>query len=138
VGCRFAGGQDGIEQSGGCYNVGIYDCTFHQQTGYAIKNTAGAGIAAPYRWEIKRNRFHECANWMGTWDAHNFEIMDNTVLETTTLLINTSNGTYNVITGNKFSIAAADFDPVGNVTGDATDVWSNTLKDAIETGLPAN
>lgn len=44
-----------------------------------------------------------------------------------------------VITGGgAFTIAAADFDPAGGVTGVTGDVWSNTLTDTIETGLPAN
>jgi hypothetical protein len=137
--CRFASGQDGIEQSGGCYNVGIYNCSIHDITGYALKNTAGAGIAAPYRWQIKKNRFNNCANWMGAWDANNFEIHDNTISKITTALINTSGGAgYNTILRNSFDIAAANFDPAGGVTGHATDVWSNYLLDTIETGLPAN
>lgn len=139
VGMRYASGRDGIEQSGGCYNVGIYESTFHDLTGYAIKHTAGAGINDPYRWQIKRNRFAGCGNWMGVWNAHQFEIHDNVIAEITTLLLNTSGGSgHNSILRNAFDIAAVDFDPVGNVVGHATDVWSNTLKDAIETGLPAN
>lgn len=137
--CRFASGQHGIEQSGGCYNVGIFGCSFHDVTGYALKNTAGAGIAAPYRWQIKRNRFQGCANWMGAWSAHQFEICENVVGEITTALIDVSGGSgHNVLVRNAFDIAAADFDPAGGVTGHSTDVWSNYLKDAIETGLPAN
>jgi len=138
-GIRFASGQDGIEQSGGCYNVGIFDCSFHDLTGYAIKHTAGAGIANPWRWQIKGNRFQGCANWLGVWNTHAWEITDNVIGEITTALINVAGGSgHNVILGNVFDIAAADFDPNGGVTGHATDVWSNYLKDAIETGLPAN
>ncbi|MCR4375914.1 MAG: right-handed parallel beta-helix repeat-containing protein [Acidobacteria bacterium] len=138
-GCRFASGQDGIEQSGGCYNVGIFDCSFHDLTGYALKHTAGAGIANPYRWQIHRNRFHKNANFMGVWNTHNFEIHDNTILRTTTALIDLSGGEgYNTILRNAWDIAAADFDPTGGVTGHSTDVWSNYLKDALESGLPAN
>lgn len=139
IGCRFAGGQDGIEQSGGCYNVGIYGCSFHDFTGYALKNTAGAGIAAPYRWQIKGNRFGGNANFMGVWDAQQFEIHDNVIVKTTTALIDTSGGVgYNTILRNAWDIAAADFDPTGGVTGHATDVWSNYLTDAIETGIPTD
>jgi hypothetical protein len=138
-GCRFASGQDGIEQSGGCYNVGLFGNSFHDLTGTALKNTTGAGIAAPYRWQIKSNRFQGCVNWMGAWSAHQFEITDNVIGEITTAYLNTSGGAgHNVILRNIFDIAAVDFDPVGGLTGHATDVWSNYLKDAIETGLPAN
>lgn len=139
IGCRFASGRDGIEQSGGCYNVGIYDNSFHDLTGYAIKHTAGAGVAACYRWQIKRNRFQACANWFNAFAFNHFEIHDNVIGSITTGLLDTSGGAgHNTILRNAFDIAAADFDPVGGVTGHATDVWSNYLKDAIETGLPAN
>jgi hypothetical protein len=138
-GCRFASGQDGVEQSGGCYNVRIENSRFHDLTGYCIKNTGGAGIAASYRWEIVGNDFNGCANWMGVWDGNSFYIADNRIAHITTALINLSGGTgYNAIVRNTFDIAAADFDPAGGVTGKAGDVWSNYLTDALETGLPAN
>lgn len=138
-GCRFASGLYGLEDSGGCYNVGIFDNTFNDTTDFAIKHTSGAGIAACYRWEIKRNRFDGCAKWIDTFNPHAWEIMDNTVLEITTPGVNTSGGDgHNVVVGNKFDIAAADFDPNGGFTSHATDVWSNTLTNSIETGLPAN
>lgn len=138
-GIRFASGRDGIEQSGGCYNVRIERCRFHDLTGYCIKNTAGAGIAASYRWEIVNNDFNGCANWMGAWNGNSFYIADNRIAHITTALIDLSGGTgYNAIIRNTFDIAAADFDPAGGVTGKAGDVWSNYLTDAIETGLPAN
>lgn len=137
--CRFASGKDGIESDGGVYNIGIYDCSFHDLTGHALKHTSGAGIANPYRWQIKRNRFQECANWMGAWNTHAWEITDNVIGEITTDLIDLSGGEgHNVILRNAFDIAAADFDPTGGVTGHSTDVWSNYLTDAIETGLPAD
>jgi hypothetical protein len=139
IGCRFASGKNGIESSGGAYNVGIYDCSFHDLTDYAIKHTAGAGIAASYRWQIKGNRFQGNAKWIDTFNGNSWEITDNVVVKTTTPGLVTSGGTGgNAIVRNVFNIAAADFDPAGGFTGHATDVWSNYLTDAIETGLPAN
>ncbi len=136
-GCRFASGQDGIEGIGMPYNVKIEGCSFHDLTGYAIKQ-GGVAIAAPHRWQIKRNRFQTCVNWMGVWTADGFEIQENTISEITTLRLNTSGGAgHNIITGNKFDIAAVDMDASGNIAGHATDVWSNTLLDTIETGVPA-
>lgn len=138
-GIRFASGQDGLEQSGGCYNVRIEGCRFHDLTGYCIKNTAGAGVAASYRWEIVNNDFNACANWMGAWAGNSFYIADNRIAKITTALIDLSGGTgYNSVVRNSFDIAAASFDPAGGVTGKAGDVWSNYLTDALETGLPAN
>lgn len=139
IGCRFASGQDGVEQSGGCYNVKILDNSFHDLTGHALKTTAGAGIANTYRWQVKGNRFQGCANWMGAWNTHQFEITDNVIGEITTALIDLSGGEgHNVVVRNAFDIAAADFDPTGGVTPHATDVWSNYLIDAVESGLPAD
>ena len=138
-GCRFASGQDGIEASGGPYNIGIYGCRFHDLTGYCINHTAGAGIAACYRWQIVGNDFSKCANWIDKFDGNSWEILNNTITQITTNYIDTSGGAgYNTIVGNRFSVAAAAFDPTGKVKGHATDVWSNYLIDAIETGLPAD
>lgn len=138
VNIRFASGQDGIEGVGMPYNVGIYGCTFHDLTGHCIKQS-GVAVAAPYRWQIVGNRFAGCANWIGAITAHQFEIRDNVVVEITTPGIDTSGGAgHNVIVDNMFDILAASFDPVGGFTGHASDVWSNTLLDAVETGVPAN
>lgn len=138
LGVRFASGQNGFEQSGGLYNVGIFDCTFHDLTGYAIKHTAGAGIAAPFRWQILRNRFGSCANLMGVWAAHQFQFCDNDIKEITTNYLDFRTGSANTVLRNSFDVAAADFDPTGKVGGSATDNWSNYLLDAIETGIPAD
>ena len=139
LGCRFASGYDGVEDSGGCFNVKIDNCIFMAMTHYAIAQVTGAGIGTLLQWEVTNNRFIGNANWMGpAWSGNYNKITGNEVLNTTTLLIDTSGGANNTIVGNTFNIAAADFDPAGLVTGDATDVWSNTLLDAIETGLPTN
>lgn len=140
VGCRFASGKYGLEDSGGCYNVGIYNSDFHDLTDYAIKSTVGAGVGIMYRWQVRGNRFLDCSKWISFPSAgKEWEIIGNSVLKITTPGIDTSGGAGgNVVVGNSFDIAAADFDPVGGFTGDATDVWSNTLLNAIETGIPAN
>jgi hypothetical protein len=136
--CRFASGQDGIEQSGGAGHVGVYDCFFTSLTGTAIKHTGGAGVGFPIRWVVEDSRFTSNANIMTAVAAQDYKITGNTFITTTTLTFNFTGGARNVVAGNYFNIAAADFDPAGGVTGTATDVWSNTLLDAIETGLPAN
>lgn len=136
--CRFASGRDGVEQSGGCYNVKIADSAFHDLTGTALKTTAGAGIAAPYRWEILRNRFAGCVNLMGAWSARQFVIKWNDVKEITTLYLNLSGGSHNTVVDNTFDVTAANFDPTGNVRGSTTDSWANYLIDAYEVGLPAD
>lgn len=141
IGCRFASGQDGIEQSGGCGHVGIYDCFFTGLTGVALKHTIGAGAGFPIRWEIVGNRFNSCPSIMTAVAAQDYRIQENTFMFASgpTLVFDFTSGARNAVIRNVFNIAAADFDPAGTVTGSgATDVWSNTLTDAIETGLPAN
>lgn len=148
--CRFASGQDGIEGSGGPGHVGIYGCYFTSLTGVALKNTVGAGIGNPFfRWQIggsglAGNRFQQCPSIMTAGASTDVSIQGNSFMFTAapTLVFNFTGGARINVGGtvrNSFNIAAADFDPAGGVTGSgATDVWSNTLTDAIETGLPAN
>ena len=139
IGCKFASGQDGIENSGGCNHVDVIECMFHDLTGYCIKQTTGAGIGTSYRWRLLRNQFLACANWLGALGGGSWIIEDNHIANITTALIDTSSGPgFNRIVRNSFDIAAAAFDPTGGVTGDAKDVWSNYLTDTIETGLPAD
>jgi hypothetical protein len=60
-------------------------------------------------------------------------------IDSGTATINLTGGTApNYVIGNAFNIAADDFDPAGGVTGVSGDVWSNTLTNEIQTGLPAN
>ena len=126
LGCRFAAGLDGIRGTE-VFNVHIADCIFYDHTGYAIKHVSGAGVAAPYRWTVENNRFDLCANWMGAWTASHFVIRNNVITNITTLRLDTRLGDHNVVVGNVFDIAAADFDNSGEIYGAATDVWSNTL-----------
>lgn len=141
IGCRFAGGANGIEQSGGCGHVGVYNNFFTTLTGTAIKHTVGAGAGFPIRWDIVDNRFNSCPTIMTAVAAQDYRIKENafSFASAPTLVFNFTSGARNTIVRNSFNIAAVDFDPAGGVTGSgATDVWSNTLTDAIETGLPAN
>lgn len=139
--CRFASGQDAIEQSGGCGHVGIYGCFITSMTGFAIKDTVGAGQGYPIRWELIGNRFLDNANVL-KMSCQQWTIRNNSFINTTTEVLDTDAGDaasgYNVVVDNYFNIAPADFDPVGNVEGNTTDIWSNYLTTAIETGVPAN
>lgn len=143
--CRFASGQDGIEDSGGCGHVGVYGSYFTGMTGVALKQTVGAGIGQPYfRWDVgfgNGNRFQDCPSLTTARGAQFFRFAENTVsfAGAVTLGFNFTGGKQNQVIRNVFNVAAADFDPAGGFTGSgATDNWSNTLTDAIETGLPAN
>lgn len=136
-GMRFASGQDGIEQSGGCYNVSILENSFHDLTGYAIKHTTGAGIAAPYRWDIIGNRFGGCVNLMGAWAARQFRVLHNHIAEITTLYFDFLTGSHNVVAFNFIDKAAANVNIAGNFRGSTSDTWHNYTVTTVATGLPA-
>lgn len=139
VNCRFASGQHGIEQSGGCHENGIFHCRFNDLTGFAIKDTTGAGQGYPHSWEIRDSRFQDnvnvlkmaCTGWVVTGNAF---------LNTTTEIFDTDAGDAtagkNIVVGNYFNVAAAGFGPTQNVEGNSTDVWSNYLVDGIESKQP--
>lgn len=58
-GCRFVGGNMGIQDAGGCYNILIDDCEFFNitdGTAYAITNTSTA-VANPLNWTVRNSRF---------------------------------------------------------------------------------
>ena len=142
VGCRFVGGLIQIEDYGGASNVLIEDCSFEDSVG------AGGGaivvtnqsIRIPQRWLVRNNKFLPGVNGMvGAWVDS--VIRDNTIAKATTATLNLASGNTglrNFIVFNYFNIAAADFDPAGGVTGNATDTWINYLSDVLEFGVPAN
>ncbi len=140
--CRFTGGLIGLEDYGGHSNVLIEDCSFEDLAGVgggAIVVT-NQGIAIPSRWLIRNCRILPCVNGIvGAWvDSI---IRDNTIAKSTTTTMNLASGNTglrNFVVFNFFNIAAADFDPTGGVTGNATDTWINYLSDALEFGQPAD
>lgn len=137
LGMRFVGNYIGIEDNGGHFNVTVDGCTFQDNTNGGIKSTSTT-IAAPLMWRIVNNRFKVNASPIVMPFSSAF-INNNTFIGSTTAVINLTGGTApNIVTFNTFDIDAADFDPAGGVTGVSGDVWHNLLKDAIETGLPAN
>lgn len=144
VGMQFQGGFIHIEDDGGSFNVRIDGCTFMLAAGVgggAIVSTSTT-VAAPYKWVITNSVFESNVNHIVmpfNKAVIGFGGQGNVFLAATTAVINLTGGTApNVVNGNVFNIAAADFDPAGGVTGVTGDAWSNTLTDAIETGLPAN
>lgn len=144
INCRFASGQDGIEQSGGAGHVGIYGCFFTSLTGVALKHTGGAGIGFPIRYEAWHNRFASCPSIMTAVAAFDYSFQGNSFMFDAgpTLVFDFTGGARNNMGGivpNTANVAAADWDPAGGVTGSgATDVWHTVLTNAVETGLPAN
>ncbi len=141
-GVRFTGGFIGLEDYGGASNVLIQNCSFEDMAGVggaAIKVT-NQGIRIPSRWQFQNNRILPCVNGIvGAWVDSRF--IHNTISKSTTTTMNLASGNTglrNFICFNFFNIAAADFDPAGGVTGNATDTWINYLSDALEFGIPTN
>lgn len=141
-GVRFTGGLIGLEDFGGASNVLIEDCSFEDLAGVgggAIVIT-NQGIRIPQRWMVRRNRFLPSVNGIvGAWVDSQF--IYNTIMKQTTTTINLASGNTglrNTVRWNDFNIAAADFDPAGGVTGNATDTWVNYLTDVLEFGIPTN
>jgi len=71
-GMRFVGGQSGIEDSGGHFNVLLDDCIFQANTdGIKTLNTA---VAIPLQWEIRNCHFsqntHHIRVSAAYWDIH--------------------------------------------------------------------
>jgi hypothetical protein len=149
--CRFASGQDGILDTGGCYGVLLQGNTFNAMTGYAVKSgsTVGAGHT---NWLIKDNRVTGCANGIylsAITCAVKGNFFDDGGTPNTTIVLNmtgVSGGAgNNFIVGNYFQTTSANFN-TPDIVGNATDVWNNYNIDAtftsggvlgVETGQPA-
>lgn len=141
-GCRFTDGLIGIEDYGGASNVLIEDCSFESLAGAgggAVVVT-NQGIRIPQRWVFRNNRILPCVN--GIIGAFvDCQFYNNIIAKSTTATMNLASGNTglrNFVINNTFNIPAADFDPAGGVTGNATDTWINDLSDIREFGVPAN
>jgi len=149
--CYFAGGGNGIIDSGGVGFVTLINNRFYAQTGFCIQNIAGAGIAAPLMWDIEGNRFLGFTN--GIYSAFSHGVIKNNVFTdggtpNTTVVLNTAalgGGGNNFIIDNVFQTTTANFN-TPDIVGNATDVWRNFSIDGsdlssastgIELGQPA-
>jgi hypothetical protein len=139
--CIFTGTDDGVNVNGGTNFVRFVGCTFFGFSGsgdLAVSSTGGAGVGTLLDWRFLGCKFFNNAGNITAGLSH--ATIQGCVFENGSASnINLTGGTApNFVVGNYFNIAAADFDPAGGTTGVTGDVWSNTLTDAIETGLPAN
>lgn len=144
LGMRFVGGFIHIEDDGGSFNVIVDGCTFMLAAGAgggAIISTS-ATIANPYKWVITNSIFQSNVNHIVmpfNKAVIGYRGKGNVFVEKTTKGIDLTGGEApNVVNDNVFDVAADDFDPTGGFTGVTGDAWSNTLADAIETGLPTD
>jgi hypothetical protein len=146
IGCRFATGLYGVQDSGGCARVKIYGCEFQQfdqSDNDAIVNVTGAGIGTLWGWEIKGNTFQ--ANYSDI-DAGftGAQITDNHFIHvslgtTNIVAIDTTGGAKNLIARNFMycDSAAAGVINARFVIGSADIYGPNYYSDKEEYGEPA-
>ncbi len=138
-GCRFAGGQSGIEDSGGNFNVSIENSVFHAATN-AIK-TLNTAVAQPLMWTVKNCLFTNNTNHLLV-DATQWQIIDNVFGKFTTQSVKLDQignaGGANVISRNAlsgtYSIAG------GYKSNAATDEWGgnyNSIAGGVTAADPA-
>lgn len=130
VGCRFAGGQDGIRDSGGCFNVLVENCVFQAQTGNGIL-TVDTAVAVPLMWEVKGCYFVDNDNHMRV--SFNKAIIHNNIFGPigsgvgVTLNFVAAQGAGNIVTKNYLS---GDYD--GEYLGGTGDEWAGNF--SMDTG----
>lgn len=138
--CRFTGGNTGIEDVGGCYNVHVYDCFFNNitdGTGRAIYCSSTA-VANPLSWHIKNCRFINNDNHIvaaaSAWCVQYNEFSAVSV----TAKINFTGGTApNSVFANQLG---GTYSIAGGYTSVATDEWSgnfNIIAGGVTAALPA-
>ena len=124
VDCRFAGGLDGINDAGGCFNVLIQGCSFHDQTGDGIKTTS-TSVAVPLAWVVEYNRFWGNANHIRC-SANHWVVRYNSFGYFTNFSVSlahvSAQGERNQVYGNYFS---GDYD--GEYLGGANDEWAGNM-----------
>jgi hypothetical protein len=141
IGCRFASGLDGIEDSGGCVNVLVEGCSFEALTGFAIKGVGNIGQGQT-RWIVRANQFDGMTNGVKI-AGFGCRIQNNTFTDggtpNTTVVLNTNNGGggNNFVVDNFFQTATANFN-TPDVVGTATDVWKNVSIDSTSAGVGGN
>ena len=142
INCRFGGGFIGIEDYGGASNVLVTGCSFEALAGVGggALVVTNQSIRIPQKYVFSNNRILPCVNGIvGAFVESVFQ--NNQIWKSTTTTVNLASGNTglrNMVVLNFFNIAAADFDPAGGVTGNATDTWINYLSDTLEYGVPAN
>lgn len=138
-GCRFAGGQSGIEDTGGAFNVSLIDCVFHGSTN-AVKSLTSA-VDQATGWVIQGCVFRSNTNHLVV-DAKEWTIVDNVFGKFTTQSIKLDQlgnaGSSNIISRNAlsgtYSIAG------GYKSNGAADEWGgnyNSLAGGITASDPA-
>lgn len=138
IGCRFASGAGGIDDTGGCFNVKVQGCVFQALTSYCIQGVGNIGVGQ-LMWHILGNHFNNFTNGVKI-AAHECVVTGNFFTDggtpNTTFVLNMSNGAGrdNFIVENWFQGTTANFN-TPDVVGNATDVWYNHALDTQAAGV---
>jgi hypothetical protein len=135
INCRFASGGGGISDTGGTFNVKIYDCHFQALTTACILGVGNIGVGQ-LGWHIIGNHFNNFTNGVKI-AGHECIIRDNYFTDggtpNTTFVLNTNNGggRDNFVVKNYFQTLDTNYS-TPDLVGCATDVWKNQLIDATD------
>lgn len=139
MGCRFASGAYGINDTGGCFNVGLYENSFEALTTACILGVGNIGVGQS-QWHIRNNHFNGFTNGVKI-AGHGCVIEGNFFTDggtpNTTYVLNTNNGggENNFVVRNYFQTLTANFN-TPDVVGCATDVWAvNASIDSTAAGV---
>jgi hypothetical protein len=136
-GCRFASGQDAINDTGGNVDVLVKGCRFEALTRWCILGVGNIGVGQS-DWLIEDNVFDGFDGGIKI-AAFGCVIQRNTFTDggtpATDVVLNTSNGggSDNFIVDNWFQTTTANFNSP-DVVGNATDVWYNHAIDTAAAG----
>lgn len=145
IGCRFATGLYGVQDSGGCARVQIRNSEFMQfseSDNDAIINVTGAGIGTLWGWIIDGNDFHANHTDIDLSSAgaritnNHFHL--NSLGVTNTIAIDTTGGSENLIAQNYMYCASNEAGVNARFVVAATDIYGpNHYSDMSEFGEPA-
>lgn len=137
--CQFSDGKNGIEDTGGCYNILVANNRFRRLSGQAYKVNS-TGIAVPLENTFIGNQIQDCDG--GIIGSFNQAIIagntfqDGPTHDYTQGKINTvavsAQGGDNMVINNYTFDAAGDIDPAGGYTGSATDIWRTFANGTVD------
>jgi hypothetical protein len=146
IGCRFAGGLYGIQDSGGCARVFIYGDNefqqFSESDNDAIVSVVGAGIGTLWGWKIKGNTFQANhtdidAALTGAQIVGNHFVLTSLGV-TNTVAIDTTGGSRNLIAQNYMYSASNAAGINARFVVGSNDIYSdNYYSDIAEYAEPA-
>lgn len=126
IGCRFdGGGPIGLQQSGGCAFIQVYNCLFARFTTAAMNSVTGAGIGTLLNWNIVGNRFFDNISHI-ILPLSGGNIWGNTMGNFTTSSISLLNGVGNNVVSQNYLFGTYSASG-GYVRAASTDNWAGNM-----------